>query len=173
MFSKLQTLKKRRLWNYFQDLFILFFKNALAQHEQVGKYGSTMGAFADNPSTFTVFMCEALCKEPFCCLSTMASFCPFQIWMQHCTLNHVKSGSNWSNYKCFQGIFSGCYFYNLVQWANATALANACLWRFVSGQVLRLVLLLLWSDKNTNWVWILIMFAWFGVIIAYRSFHTS
>ena len=112
-------------------------------------------------------------QRAFCCLSTMASFCPFQIWMQHCTLNHVKSGSNWSNYKCFQGIFSGCYFYNLVQWANATALANACLWRFVSGQVLRLVLLLLWSDKNTNWVWILIMFAWFGVIIAYRSFHTS
>jgi hypothetical protein len=80
----------------------------LAQNERVGKYGSTMGAFADNPTTFTVSMCGAPCKEPLCCLSTMVCFCPVQVWMRHRALNHVEPGSNWRNYKCFQGIFSSC-----------------------------------------------------------------
>lgn len=85
-----------------------FSSEPLAPHERVGRYGSTMGAFADNNSTFDISMCEAPCREPCCCLSAALCFCPAQVWMRHRVLNHVEPGSNWRNYTCCQGTFPGC-----------------------------------------------------------------
>jgi hypothetical protein len=85
-----------------------FSSQPLSPNERVGRYGSTMAAFAENETTFKISLCEAPCSEPCCCLSSMLCFCPVQVWMRHRALNHVEPGSNWSNYICFQGTFPGC-----------------------------------------------------------------
>jgi len=85
-----------------------FSSQPLSRSERNGKYGSTIGAFADYRNRYNVTLCQAPCHEPCCWLGSMICFCPAVIYMRHEALNHVSPGSGWSNYKCCQGYFGGC-----------------------------------------------------------------
>ena len=85
-----------------------FSGDPLGPDEAKGKYGSALGPYATNPNKYDITMCQAPCKEPCCCLFSMACLCPIQIHMRHKALNHVEPGSGWKNYKCCQGMFGSC-----------------------------------------------------------------
>mmetsp|Transcript_20812 Transcript_20812/g.26271 ORF Transcript_20812/g.26271 Transcript_20812/m.26271 type:complete len:216 (+) Transcript_20812:95-742(+) len=86
-----------------------FSKERLSNDELKGKYGAAYAPFSNNTvSKYKVTMCQAPCAEPVCWCTSMACFCPVQIYLRHRVLNHVTPDSGWSNYRCCQGYFGGC-----------------------------------------------------------------
>mmetsp|Transcript_8062 Transcript_8062/g.8877 ORF Transcript_8062/g.8877 Transcript_8062/m.8877 type:complete len:214 (+) Transcript_8062:86-727(+) len=85
-----------------------FSKERLSNDELKGKYGQAYAPYAHRVDKYKVSLCQAPCSAPLCWCTSMACFCPAQVYMRHRVLNHVEPGSGWSNYKCCQGQFGGC-----------------------------------------------------------------
>ncbi len=54
-------------------------------------------------------MCQAPYRAPLCWCTAMFCPCPSMVYMRHRALNHVYPNSGWSQYKCCQGYFGGCF----------------------------------------------------------------
>jgi len=68
--------------------------------------GREMKQFAENEANFRVTMSQTPLTDTCCCL---ASCLPVPCWwcvqvrLRYLTLNHIKPGSHWEDYQCFQG----------------------------------------------------------------------